>query len=376
MKRLVVLVSLALLWSSTDPQAQVARPHYLTPVYGTGTDQDPFRSGCLGLANNGNIDLRPLGIARFLCASDVLPKDMVGVAQLGASIQDHLDVGQKAVLNAIAGKTITATRIDDVIVELLAPALRAGPDGKLKIFLGGKTPIYQQTAWVPFRDGGLVADAVDLLRAATEPAIAWASTLATETFNCADSASITCVHTWTEIAGTTWLIASNQASSTGVQTAIARNDSSLSSTDTTAGVTLISEVNGGGSSSTSCGPYVRGANNGNETFYRHTAFSRATGELKEVSLVKSVAGAATVLSTDTTDWANNDVLEVFASGSSISGARNSVTINTATDVDITTGTYTGLRYVGTHASSNCTVDNFTAQDIATSSVGVLRRRAL
>lgn len=367
MKLLVLLLFLSVFCWDSVPHAQDARQFYLVPRDGAGTDADPFRARCQNLAGKGVHDLTPYGIPRFLCASDSLPANMTGVVQLGASLSTNI-TAIKPALNVLLGRTIAANTVHDLIVELISERLRAGRDGKFKIYLGGSVPLYEQTAWVPFRDGGLVADVVN----AVEPAMAWAATLALETFNCADSGALSCIHTWIEVIGTAWGITSNQATASGSTTAVARNDSSLDTTDHDVSAALVSLTTGGGGTNSTCGPIARKENNVTDTFYRAVGVVRNTGELSETQLTKNVTGTVTVLDGDVTDLTAGEVLTISVSGSTIIGKRNGVTTMQVTDTSITTGTYGGLRYFSDSASGACTVDEHSSRD--GSSFGPFRRR--
>ncbi len=349
------LFVIPLLWSSA-PEAQPTRFIYVTPVDGAGTDADPYHSRCMGMDGYGHIDLRTWGIDRFLCASNILPADMTGVAELGSAKNERMTGPRKAVLAALAKKGIVADTVDEAIIELLSSKLRAGKDGKVKIWLGEREPLYQQTAWVPFRDHGYVADAWNAL----QPAVAWATTLATETFNCADSASLTCVHTWTEFNGTAWAIASNQASASGSTTAEARIDSDLATDDMEVQATLTAIAS---ASETRCGVIGRKDSSTTRTYMTvHTAYGTTAGT-REWRLGKRVTGASTTLGTNTTDPATNDIMKLRDDGSSHSAYVNGVEfVAPVTDADVSGNTRAGLMFIGAHASDSCSLDPVDAYD--------------
>lgn len=395
MKRLLILIALTLTCWASVPHAQVPRPTYLSPIDGSGTDADPFRSRCLDIAGKGNIDLRPWGINRFLCASNALPTNMTGVGQLGSSLLDNLTPARKTALEALLGKSVSASNVREVIIELLQSRLQAGRDGKLKIWLGEATPVYEQTAGIPFRDNGLFADtsfAVVAVATVTATAItrvparvlaalvavvlsltnqpAWATTLTTETFTATDGnldgcQARGCTHSHTEISGTPWTITSNQATASGNATGVSRMETPLDTVNHRASLTVVNVTTGGGGTNATCSVLIRKENNATLTFYRNTAVIRNAGELNETQLSKVVAGTITVLDNNNTDWAANDVLFVSADGTTILGGTNNVLLLSITDVEITTGTYVGLRYFADTSSGACTVDNLGAQDIST-----------
>jgi hypothetical protein len=365
--RILIVLLLLMTWASV-PTAQVPRNVYVTPVDGSGTDIDPYRSRCFRMVGAGNIDLRPWGINRWLCASDVLPQDMTGVLQIGASLNDSLTGVKKTALNALVGKTLTSTTVQGAIEELLKDRLRAGKDGKLKIWLGGGSPIYQKTAWVPFEDGGLVADATNAAVSLIEPALAWAASI-TEDWNCADSGDLTCDLTWTEFFGTNFQILSNEARVSATNgTMDVRADTAMDSVDHEATVTIVS-LSIDSATFSGCGPIVRQPGDSTRTYYMHRAQRNSTGELSEHGLRKRVTGSLTTLSEDTTDMANGETVTVRADGDQITGLRNGVVlIGPVTDTSITTGTSTGLTHATLTDVAVCIMDDFSAQDIASTSI--------
>lgn len=362
------LFVIPLLWSSA-PEAQPTRFIYVTPVDGAGTDADPYRSRCLGMESAGNIDLRP-DIDGFLCGSNTLPADMKGVQQLGSTVKERMTGPRKAALEALSKKGLAADTVDEAIIELLSSKLRAGRDGKVKIWLGEKEPLYQQTAWVPFRDYGYVADVWNAL----QPAVAWATTLPTETFTCSDNASLTCVQTWTEFNGTAWAIASNVAAFSGSTTNEARIDSDLATDDHEVQAT-ITAANAG--SETRCGVIGRKDSSSTRTYYSFQAIFDATPSSSTWRLMKRVSGTATTLATDATDPAVNDAVKLRSDGSDHSGYVNgSQLIAPVTDASITANTRVGIVGIGANASDSCSLDNVIAYDYPLPASGALRRRAL
>lgn len=377
------LIALALglgLWV-TLPEAQTTRFVYLTPVDGAGTDTNPYRSRCLGMIGSGNIDLRPWGINRFLCASDVLPSDTTGVIQLGSSLSESMLAARKTALVNLLGKSVQASTVQGAIVEILQNRLRPGRDGKLKIWLGGKVPIYQQTAGLPFPDGGLFADvAMGITRTANliehvtiGSTLAWAASIA-EDWNCSNSGNPDCDLNWTEYNLTNWDIVSNELSATvnnnGTE---ARAETTLDTDDHSATFTITSFTIGT-STDSHCGPIIRKDNSSTRTYYVFYARLTTGGDTSTHALGKREAGVHTTLATDGTDYADDETVTTVAEGDQISGKRNGSTlISPVTDASITTNTYTGVRLGTSGGSSTCTIDDFSAQD-EVSSNGMLRRR--
>ena len=145
MKRLLILACLILATWAASPEAQPTRFVYLSPIDGTGTDSDPFRSRGESeqLTGRGCIDLRPRGFNRYICASNVLPANMTGVQQLGAALNGTITPARKLALEAIIGSPLSGDTPRGLIVEIIQGHLRAGRDGKLKIWLGESTPEYE-----------------------------------------------------------------------------------------------------------------------------------------------------------------------------------------------------------------------------------------
>lgn len=391
MKKLLALLLLAFLYTST-PQAQVNRFVYVTLVDGSGTETDPFRSRCESerLANRGNVDLRPYGWNRFLCASDVLPTNLTGVQRIGDSYLDTLTPARRTALETLIGRPLAGLTVQEVIIEILQARLKPGRDGKLKIFLGKGQPVYQQTAGIPFRDNGLFADvalgAVHIASLIEEytlgATIAWATTLATETFTAADGNLDTCacVHDLVEI-GTDWTIASNRALGSGASGGggdFFYVNSTLATTNHSASFTVTAITTASGS--TSVAPIVRKAANSQLTHYRNSAVLRTSGELSETALTRQVEGVgSTGLDSDTTDWAVNDVIGLSVDGTTVTGTVNGTIRTQATDTDpaldpgVSTLTYVGARYFSDNAGNSASIDNLNAADNE-SSFGVLKKR--
>lgn len=389
MRLLAIFIIFLFCWASS-PQAQPTRFVYLATIQGDGSDGNPFRATGTGtVTGQGCIDLRAdptVATGRMLCAADTLPAG-AGINQLGGTLLDNLTPVRRAVVEAVFGITLSGTTVTDIIAELLTTHARldgtrwrpitAGKDGKLKIYLGQQTAIYQQTAWVPFKDNGLVADVTNYALEIVEPALAWAASIA-EDFNCADDAALTCDLTWTEFFGAEWEIASNQARVTGLTGTVqkeARADSTLSGADHWSQVKLISATSDN-SGQVRCGAIARKANNTTRTFYSFVAV-QANNVFTDFESRKRVAGTVTTLATDTTNPAANDVLRVYVDGSSVSGYVNgALSTGPITDTDVTSNTYAGIAYsANNNTTQSCILDDFSAQDItASGSGGVLRRR--
>lgn len=369
------LLALVLLLIAAPAHAVV----YLCPTDGDGTDGNEFKSRALSerLPGRGNIDHIRADLTQpglMLCESDVLPSNMDGVIVLGDTREETLSARVKTDIAAATKLTIRGATVEDVIKELVIPRMPRPASGQYDIILTPSRPrikeaaslqndIYYKGLAVALQERGhaVVAGALDALSAS----VAWASRLATETFNCSDNASLTCVHTWADKTGTALSIVSNQASGTGT-TGTPNElyaDASVATVDHEVSVTVVAAAKGTGFAS--CSVMGRTTADATRTYYRTTPNLASSGELNSVFLIRTVAAANTTLGEDTADWSNGDTFAVRMVGSTISAWKNNVQILSVTDANITTGTYGGLRYATDNASGSCTFDNYRINDVTT-----------
>lgn len=355
MKRawVAVLFSLALLHVSI-PHAQDVRQFYLSPIDGAGTDADPWRSRC-----ERGIDLRPfISINYFLCASNSLPSDTAGVVQIGASAKSSI-AARKAGLAALVKKEIVADTVDDLVVEILAEKLRAGKDGKTKIYLGDREPFYQKTAWVPFEDGGLVADLSNGALSLIEPTLAWAATF-TDSFNGAD-ANLTGDLTWTEFTGTNWTRTGNvaRAGSSTASAAEARAEHDTATDDQS--VQADQTYNYTASGQVRCSVLARKDATGTRTYYGY-GVQRDTG-VDTYRIIHRVAGSPTTIADSAATTSSGTTIKLVVDGTSLSGYVNgAIVVGPVTDATISGNTRAGIVYVGIGGSDLCTLDNLEIKD--------------
>ncbi len=368
MKRWIWILIIPLLWSSA-PEAQPTRFIYLTPLDG-GTEENPYHSRCLGLAGAGNIDLRPWGINRFLCASNVLPSDMTGVLQLGDNAKERMTVPRKEALVALAGKGVVADTVEEAIIELLSSRLRAGRDGKVKIWLGESVPLYQQTAWVPFRDNGIVADITNYAAAAIEPARAWAASFGPDAFTGADG-NLAGALTWTEFTATNWTRTSNRAEAAGSSGAFAAEARAEHDTDTDdQDVSADMTYTYGSAGQMRCAVMGRKDSTTTRNFYQFGA-QRDSG-VDVYRLIHRVAGTPTTLGDSAGATSTTFSQKLRMDGTSMSGFVNGVlVVGPITDGTISGNTRGGLGYTG-GTGDTCTADNWLIADSLIS--GATRRR--
>lgn len=358
--RLVVLLALAVTAWGSAPQAQDARQFYLSPIDGAGTDADPWRSRCVG-----GIDLRPfVGIDYFLCASTGLPGDTTGVEQLGASAKSSI-ASKKGALAATIKKSVNANTVDELVLELLSAKLRPGRDGKVKIYLGERTPFYQQTAWVPFEDGGLVADLSNAALGLIEPTLAWAASFA-DTFTGADG-NLAGDLTWTEFLSTEWARVSNSASASGATAsaaeARAEHDTSTDDQSVQADMTYVYASSG----NFRCAVLARKDSTTTRDFYQW-GFQRDTG-VNVYRLLERNNGSPTTLGDSSGATASPATLKIVVDGTSISGYVGGVlTVGPITDGTVSGNTRGGITYTGGSGDS-CTADNVLIMDAVTHARG-------
>jgi hypothetical protein len=316
------------------------------------------------------VDLRPdasKADGYAMCRSRTLPTEP-GMVPLSKGLEEQFTAKSRTdVAGALKGD-FSASAVPQLLNELLIDTgkVRAGKDGKLKIYLGGAVPIYQRTAWVPFEDGGLVADATNYALGLIEPAVAWAASIA-EDWNCSDNASMTCDLTWTEFFGTEWAIVSNRASISGLTSVVqqeARADTTLSSDDHWAQATLISATSDG-SGVVRCGPIARQDGSTTRTYYTFAA-GHSSSVFTDYETRKRVSGSLTVISSNATDPVAGEVIRIYVDGSNISGYVNgALRVGPTTDTSITGNTYTGVAYSSNNATTqSCVLDDFSAVDIA------------
>lgn len=355
MRQILWALGLLILCGASVPHAQDTREHWLSPKDLVG---DSFQARCLGMADAGAIDLTPYGVDMFWCASAALPADMTGVIQIGSSLSSALGA-RKAALAVALKKPIVGATVNDLLVEFLSTRLKPGRDGKLKIYLGRQIPEYQQTAGIPFRDNGLVADLRNYAAEMLEPAIAWATTLSIETFPTNGNLNgSTQVHAWTEFNGTALDVSSNKARGQGSATVEARADVDLATDDMEVYATITATVTGG--SEIRIGVLGRKDSTTTRDFYAAHGVYSATPEYR---LIKRVAGASTTLGTNAQDPVDGDVVKLRSDGSSHSAYVNGVEIVApVTDTAITGNTRAGIMYIGANASDVGTLDDWQAYD--------------
>lgn len=194
-----------------------------------------------------------------------------------------------------------------------------------------------------------------------------------EDWNCADSASLTCDLTWTEIEGSNWQILTNRANMSLPSGAVqsARADSDLATDDHYAQATLVSWTGTAGGIYGAV--FCRKDSTATVTYY---VFRAQTNFTPEHDMYKYVSGTATQLgSTDATDPVAGEVIRVEADGSTITGKINGATsVGPVTDTAITGNLRTGIYGYMDGAGDTINLDDFSAADLA--AAGCTPRRML
>jgi hypothetical protein len=325
-------------------------PYYLAPYVGTGTALDPFRPRGSEQPGWSAIDLRPDssrldGGGLNACLLHLLVANPDPLLQLVAL--DPADTIGAALRQALATRltlvTAPTSRWDDLAMELmLSPppngwkALRPTVAGLYEVWLG---TLLKSIASI--RGGASIS----------------------ENWNCADSASLTCQLTWTELLGTDWGITSTRAQIQAFSGLfqLVRAGSALASADHYCQATLAAFTTQ--SATTTAGPAVRiDATVGDATY-----FFRAESDPGGVQtqLWKRVAASFTSLGTNATAPVVADIIRVEANGSSITGKMNGTArVGPITDTAITGNLQCGIVGDADTVGQVTALDDWSAADLA------------
>jgi len=330
---------------------------YLAPYVGAGKPLDPFRPRGSEQPGWAAIDLRPDGAIAAGRALVLVPvrDDTIG-DYLGGSL-DEVSTTVKSKIESKLGVTLKETTTRRMFAECLLvhgredgtrwKPLRVQRDGKYRVWLGGKTPLWEANT---LAGGSSIAD----------------------TFNRADSdldgsTSSDAQFIWSEVLGTGFTVASNQCSSTSNSGELeARAQFDLATDDHYAQVALVSLDT---SANAQGGPVCRFAAAAS-TYYFHRAVIVASSSLNDHRLSKSIAGSITDLATDATDVVNGEVLKVQADADQISAYRNgTLLIGPVTDTSIAGNLRCGL-WALTSGAVTAIFDSFEAGDLAAAGLSI------
>jgi len=188
-----------------------------------------------------------------------------------------------------------------------------------------------------------------------------------ENWNCADSASLTCNLTWTEILGTVWGIVTNRARASGITNAVARADSDVSTDDHEVSATLVTKTY---VTSGIIIALVLARKDSTTTRTYYTFDFRQYSTTNEFHrLTKIIAGNDTQLGTDALDdYSANEIIKVKCDGSSIGGFINGVSkVGPITDTAIVGNFRGGIQYYGdTNAGHLVEFDDWNIADLVSS----------
>lgn len=326
-------------------------PIYLSEYIGSGRAGDLFRPRGSEQPGWAAIDLRPDGGATLgggglnrCLLSLPAPDPDARLYQLATEKGENVPVLVRAGMAARLNATLNYTRLDDLIADLLLrpPArawkpLRDRPTQQLAIYLGG------------------------LL--SPSPALrALAAVIYDETWNAADSGSLTADLTWSEAIGTGWQIVSNQArmvGNAGYGMAIAQHDTDTDDQRVTASLVTFTRDAAGQVNAALAGR-IADADTG--TFYQIIASVSPSWSTK--ALEKYVSGAGTSLgSVSSASFSLPEAMRLTMDGSSIGGAIGSSTFGPVTDTAISGQTRGGIVGYTTHASNLIALDNFELRDV-------------
>lgn len=363
------LIALILALMAVPVQAQTV--YYLSPVQGAGTDADPYRALKSGTWNDCT-DLRSnptLGAGYLLCAGPSVPG---GAIAIPTDLTTRLTTLQKTALQTVLGKTVTATTVQDFIGEMVVEngvSLRRLGDGRNHLYLRGKD-LWSRPAPIAWRELYLAAlrfpvTATDvLLDAVFSAPLAWAASVS-NSFNCANNASLTCDGvTVTEFSGSSWGIVSNTAQlSNTVATNAARMEFDLNSNSMLVGAT-ITALNRNSATEAHVGLIARKENSATITYYYGMGKDLAGTDEYEFGHV--VTGSRTALGTSTADTPSvGDLMELIIDGDQLSFRVNGVVLLGPTTNTSITGDFrrAGLRSSGSGTADNTVgLDNWYARD--------------
>lgn len=318
-------------------------PFYLSSYIGTGTTKNPCRAigsdvpgaQVIDLRKDGGATATGQGFNRCLLYSPIAIADG-RLTQFGSDRGENVSAGIRAILAATLGISISFTRLDDLIAELLLrpPANAWKPIKVQAIYLGGITPVW----------------------ASIPQAVAYS-----ETWSTADSASLTSSLTWTEYSGTGWAIVSNRARATGNDFAEARADHATTGDAQQVSCTLSTFTYSAGA----CYGYLVGRKDSSvtRTCYLLNA-ARDTTPSNLYTIDKVVSGTTTNLGFNTAvSPASGHSMQLIMMGSTIRGVANGVAVGPFTDSAVSGNRYGGIGYFGDTAGNTVEFDNWSITDL-------------
>ena len=383
-----LLISTAL-WALAAPvtAAHAQSSTYLSPIIGTGTDEDPYRAHRAGISTICT-DLRAnvaLATGYMLCRGPAVPAQL-GVIGLPDDDSTRLSAGLKVVLQPALGKAVAADTLSELVGEVARAKglkLRLSKEGTTRIAIGGKqmweAPVARSMFSVPdLRTiDALLHLPFTILSKLVEVPKAWAASY-NENWNCADnSAGVSCQLSWNNFQGTAMGILSNQANTTNtVATQGRRMTSNLATDDMAVGATL-AILTRNSATANEAGPIVRKEANGNSTYYY--CMARDISGTDEYELGSLVTGTRTVLAASSTVIPSaGDLIELRVIADQLACYVNGIAvIAPTTDTNISGFLQGGVRTSGSGTANNvAALDDWYALDVTyfPSASSSMRRR--
>ena len=333
---------------------------YLAPYVGTGIVglskgkfvNDPWRPRGSEQPGWAAIDLRPggVGLSGFALMSVPVRDDTIG-DYLGGDITET-SLATKSTMESKLGVTLQEVVTKQMLAELLMvhgkddgtrwKNLRVHRDGMYRLWLGGKTPLWEGKAL----SGGATI---------------------TESFNTADSDTLGPDLTWTELTGDIDIVGNEAAIISAATRCYARANTDLATDDHYSQVKVTTEPGGG--TYYERGPICRNDATATITCYMFVRWHQNIGTGGR-SLSRVTAGSLTILASDTTEGPVNDILRVEADGSSITAKVNGATVlGPVIDTNITGNLRCGFQGYRGGTGIAVRIDTFEAGDLAAGAPG-------
>lgn len=333
-------------------------PYYIAPYIGAGTIVDPFRPRGSNDPTWSAIDLRPDpsrldGGGLNACLLWVFtPSSDPNLTLVATGEQETLTPNRRNLIRSRLGLTsLTATRWDQIVLEILMvpPAnawLALRPSRvrrRYEVYLGPGAPL------------------------AIQPVIAGGVSI-TEDFNCADSTTINCDLTWTELNGNLELFSNTvrNVGTAGNHTIRARAESALATDDHYAEITVTAlELSGG--NQRQFGVMTRRRSNPTHTAYWLTLVRERLGGVSgEALIIREVSGSQTLLADPNITITLPTVLRGESDGSTQRILVGGTEQASVTDTNIVNNLYCGLAGFLANANDSGDVagDDWSAADLA------------
>ena len=353
----------AILIRPLSAHAQSGGHLYLAPYVGTGViglddkgqfAHDPWRPRGSEQPGWAAIDLRPGGVGLSGFALMLVPvRDNTIGDYLGGDVTET-SLTTKSTMESKLGVTLQETVTAQMLAELLMvhgkddgtrwKNLRVHRDGMYRLWLGGKTPLWEGKS------------------------ISGGATI-TESFDTADSDTLGPNLTWTELTGD-WDIVSNEAAlQTTATRAYVRANTPLATDDHYSQIKMTNDFGGG--TYWEIAPMCRKDNSGTITCYLLIAQNINVGN-EGRALYRINSGSLTSLASDTGLITVNDIFRIEADADQLTGKVNGSTVlgPTTDGSPITGNLYCGFEGYHGNTAGVVRCDLFEAGDLAAGAVGI------